>query len=1152
MEIPITRDLTNNWSLISTNASQLPPMQQPQQQTTIDLQQTFIGNYTNPSVSELVTLMPTSSSPTLSTVSTPGKRMMNDPPQTYWNEVSQPVNGITQIHTEAITGYYTNSLGSSSIICPIINPQITQPPPPSCSSVVKHTHPANSIHSTTTSGVVSSTTGNSGGKLPRQRKKDPYIPSYMDPANGPEPCVVCGDNATGFHYRAMTCEGCKGFFRRSVQKKLVYTCKFNGRCSVSDKQNRNSCQKCRFDRCIKGGMAKDLVLDEEKRLAKRRLIEANRARKRAESDNAMQQGQLTSGPSPPKQTNFSQQQQQPLPPSVQPIAVTPSPLLSSPLVSQQNPHNHQIRQQSQSQQIRSPLVSTTNQQRPVLHNSYPTTITTQTGIMNFASLSPNDEKSTHQLHMCTNLSPKPSGASTTTCVTSFNRHDSTSSIQAIYDPNCAMLPLLQTSPTRNQFIYSDGNSPVHHQGHYISPNHHHHHQPPPAASFHQHQQPPVVHSLPAPTTDMLSNNALHSNSMINITSNVPVDPNNHIYWPNNSCVSEVMESTFHQPLTTLHNNNSNSNNNDSVSQIHQHVPPSNTSGQHHQDSMIHTNVVTNSTWDSEQFTPSIISTGGHVSQCCPVNIVSETLPYTSHPQQHFQHVEQQSPHHHHQQQQQQASPPQSVTPLKHHPDVTLVMQNTNSMNIFQTDGPILGNNSTISSTNSDSNINNNNEMNNMKLIQLDDENFTTSMTSMMNTPSDMNSLHLTSYSSCSLSASSQPSSLSSSSSSSSSSCSGSSSISSSSSSNFSVPIGKEGEEKFPIVSKSADSFSGTDELFLWTIDDQNLIDSIRNAYESTYFDSPTKKFPQEKQLTDSTTDDVQMNSGEFVIKSIVDSHVTGFLTKLDEIEQEDIKQARAFYMTTFHDLAYLIEPAITRLVTFAKQVSGFDLLEADDQIRLLCGCCLDLITLRAAYCMSRSVKTQGLTENPLSTQASTPSSQVSTNNQVNNNNNKDSYHQNNYNTLTPPHIPNTNYPKLGTSDEKCAQLIRGIAIKMAKLNIDQTDVAMMAAILLMSPDRSDLLNTDIIENNQSTLLETFNRYVNRSRGQIKQSGNYSIPSSQCWPRIIMTLTELRSVTMCAQDFFTNTPEHNDSTNQLPWYFHELFLVENEEVFNAKD
>uniref|UniRef100_A0A5K3FVK9 Nuclear receptor domain-containing protein n=1 Tax=Mesocestoides corti TaxID=53468 RepID=A0A5K3FVK9_MESCO len=117
----------------------------------------------------------------------------------------------------------------------------------------------------------------------RQRKKEPYIPSYMDPTKGPEPCVVCGDNATGFHYRAMTCEGCKGFFRRSVQKKLKYTCKFNGQCFVGNKQNRNSCQKCRFDRCLKAGMATELVLDDDKRLAKRRLIEANRARRQAEA-----------------------------------------------------------------------------------------------------------------------------------------------------------------------------------------------------------------------------------------------------------------------------------------------------------------------------------------------------------------------------------------------------------------------------------------------------------------------------------------------------------------------------------------------------------------------------------------------------------------------------------------------------------------------------------------------------------------------------------------------------------------------------------------------------------------------------------------------------------------------------------------------------
>lgn len=84
----------------------------------------------------------------------------------------------------------------------------------------------------------------------------PYIPSYMDLSNGPEPCVVCGDAATGYHYRCMTCEGCKGFFRRTIQKNLQYHCKWNGQCSI-DKNTRNQCQQCRFQKCIRVGMATD-------------------------------------------------------------------------------------------------------------------------------------------------------------------------------------------------------------------------------------------------------------------------------------------------------------------------------------------------------------------------------------------------------------------------------------------------------------------------------------------------------------------------------------------------------------------------------------------------------------------------------------------------------------------------------------------------------------------------------------------------------------------------------------------------------------------------------------------------------------------------------------------------------------------------------
>ncbi|XP_030893166.1 thyroid hormone receptor beta, partial [Leptonychotes weddellii] len=107
-----------------------------------------------------------------------------------------------------------------------------------------------------------------------------YIPSYLDKD---ELCVVCGDKATGYHYRCITCEGCKGFFRRTIQKNLhpSYSCKYEGKC-VIDKVTRNQCQECRFKKCIYVGMATDLVLDDSKRLAKRKLIEENREKRRRE------------------------------------------------------------------------------------------------------------------------------------------------------------------------------------------------------------------------------------------------------------------------------------------------------------------------------------------------------------------------------------------------------------------------------------------------------------------------------------------------------------------------------------------------------------------------------------------------------------------------------------------------------------------------------------------------------------------------------------------------------------------------------------------------------------------------------------------------------------------------------------------------------
>jgi Zinc finger, C4 type (two domains) len=39
-------------------------------------------------------------------------------------------------------------------------------------------------------------------------------------------CAICGDRATGKHYGAASCDGCKGFFRRSVRKNHIYSCRY--------------------------------------------------------------------------------------------------------------------------------------------------------------------------------------------------------------------------------------------------------------------------------------------------------------------------------------------------------------------------------------------------------------------------------------------------------------------------------------------------------------------------------------------------------------------------------------------------------------------------------------------------------------------------------------------------------------------------------------------------------------------------------------------------------------------------------------------------------------------------------------------------------------------------------------------------------------
>ncbi|VDN85123.1 unnamed protein product [Brugia pahangi] len=74
-------------------------------------------------------------------------------------------------------------------------------------------------------------------------------------------CAICGDRASGKHYGVYSCEGCKGFFKRTVRKDLIYLCRENRNCII-DKRQRNRCQYCRYRKCQSMGMKREAVQEE--------------------------------------------------------------------------------------------------------------------------------------------------------------------------------------------------------------------------------------------------------------------------------------------------------------------------------------------------------------------------------------------------------------------------------------------------------------------------------------------------------------------------------------------------------------------------------------------------------------------------------------------------------------------------------------------------------------------------------------------------------------------------------------------------------------------------------------------------------------------------------------------------------------------------
>ncbi|XP_078516442.1 estrogen receptor beta [Lissotriton helveticus] len=89
----------------------------------------------------------------------------------------------------------------------------------------------------------------SGGDCPS------HIPNNPGSKRDTHFCAVCSDYASGYHYGVWSCEGCKAFFKRSIQGHNDYICPATNQCTI-DKNRRKSCQACRLRKCFEVGMMK--------------------------------------------------------------------------------------------------------------------------------------------------------------------------------------------------------------------------------------------------------------------------------------------------------------------------------------------------------------------------------------------------------------------------------------------------------------------------------------------------------------------------------------------------------------------------------------------------------------------------------------------------------------------------------------------------------------------------------------------------------------------------------------------------------------------------------------------------------------------------------------------------------------------------------
>ncbi|XP_053577882.1 retinoic acid receptor RXR-beta isoform X2 [Bombina bombina] len=163
----------------------------------------------------------------------------------------------------AMTSSVNSPLGSLGSPFPVINCSVGSPGIPGTPSIGYGPVSSPQINSTVNLSGLHTINSSEDVKPPLGMRGLPGHPNGGG-GSGKKLCAICGDRSSGKHYGVYSCEGCKGFFKRTIRKDLTYTCRDNKDCIV-DKRQRNRCQYCRYQKCLATGMKREAVQEERQR-----------------------------------------------------------------------------------------------------------------------------------------------------------------------------------------------------------------------------------------------------------------------------------------------------------------------------------------------------------------------------------------------------------------------------------------------------------------------------------------------------------------------------------------------------------------------------------------------------------------------------------------------------------------------------------------------------------------------------------------------------------------------------------------------------------------------------------------------------------------------------------------------------------------------